>query len=373
MTEIELRKKQHMDLARSAGSQSGRSALWEDVHLIPVSLPEISINEVDLRTEFLGHALQAPLVIAGMTGGHRESLEINGRLAQAASEFGLAIGTGSQRAALANPELVPTYAVIRQRAPKALVIGNIGMSQLVPQQTDPAFGPEEIRAAVAMVEADLLAIHLNAIEELIQPEGDREMRGIGAAINQSVKWSPVPVIAKETGAGMSRESAARLATFGVQGLDVGGVGGTSFARIEALRAREAGDERGMRVGRTFEDWGIPTALSVIEASVAGLPLIATGGIRNGLEAAKALALGASLVGLGGPAINAALESQEALITEIAHLLEELRVAMTLVGAATISDLRQHRPLLLGQVGEWIKARRDRDSEEKAPGHAPGDS
>lgn len=361
MTEIERRKKEHMEIARSPASQSGRSALWEDVHLLPVSVPEFSITDVDLSTTFLGHQLQAPVVIAGMTGGHLDALSVNRRLARAAAEFGLAIGTGSQRAALADSKLVPTYAIIRKEAPNAMVIGNFGMCQLVQQRGTPAFGSVEIRAAVAMVEADFLAIHLNAVEELVQPEGDRGMRGIGAAVKKCVEWSPVPVIAKETGAGMSRESAMRLASFGVQGLDVGGVGGTSFARIEAIRAREAGDERGIRVGGTFKDWGIPTALSVIEASAAGLPMIATGGVRTGLDAAKALALGATLVGIGGPAINAAIESSEALMTEIALLLEELRVAMTLVGTATVGDLRKHQPVLTGQVGQWLKARGQTDS------------
>lgn len=356
MTEIENRKKQHMELARSSASQSGRSALWEDVHLIPASLPEISIAEVDLATRFLGHDLRAPVVIAGMTGGHQDALEINRRLARAAAEFGLAIGTGSQRAALADPKLSPTFAVIREEAPNSVVIGNIGMCQLVQQGDTPAFGPDQIRAAVSMVEADILAVHLNAVEELVQPEGDREMRGIGTAISKCVGWSPVPVIAKETGAGMSRESAMKLASFGVQGLDVGGVGGTSFARIEALRAQQAGNERGIRVGRTFEDWGMPTALSVIEASAAGLPVIATGGVRTGLDAAKALALGASLVGIGGPAINAAIESLDSLMKEVSHLLEELRVAMTLVGAAGVADLRAHQPVLLGQIGQWLDSR-----------------
>ncbi|MGH9245260.1 MAG: type 2 isopentenyl-diphosphate Delta-isomerase, partial [Acidimicrobiales bacterium] len=282
-----------------------------------------------MSTTFLGHRLAAPVVIAGMTGGHERALEVNRNLAQAAAKLGIAIGTGSQRAALAAPALIPTYSVVREHAPDAVVIGNLGMCQLIPQGDEPPFGREEILSAVAMIEADLLAIHLNAVEELIQPEGDRSMRGILAAIANCVAWSPVPVIAKETGAGMTRESAASLASCGVHGIDVGGVGGTSFARIEALRAREAGDARGSRLGETFGDWGVPTALSIIEASTADLPLIATGGVRNGLHAAKAIALGASLVGVGGPAIIAARSSADAVIEEMTLFLEELRVAMTL--------------------------------------------
>lgn len=356
MAGIENRKKEQMDLARSAAAQSIRSALWEDVVLLPASTPELSLKEIDLSTTFIGHELQAPLMIAGMTGGHDEALEVNRNLAKAAAEFGIAIGSGSQRAALVNPGLVPTYAVIREHAPDALVIGNIGMCQLIPQGDTPGVTHDQMRAAVAMVEADMMAVHLNAIEELIQPEGDRNMSGIGSAIAKCVEWLSIPLIAKETGSGMTRESAGRIATFGVQALDVGGAGGTSFARIEALRAREIGDERGIRIGQTFEEWGVPTAVSVIEASYAGVPLIATGGVRTGLQAAKALALGASLVGIGSPAINAATKGADAVKREVSYLLEELRVAMTLIGAVDVVELRKHRPVLVGRVGEWVRAR-----------------
>jgi isopentenyl-diphosphate delta-isomerase len=356
MTEIENRKKQHMDIAQSSASQSGRSPLWDDVVLLPLSLPEVSVSDIDLTTTFVGHRLQAPLLIAGMTGGHEDALRVNGNLAAAAETLGIAIGTGSQRAALLDPRLVPTYAVIRERAPNSMVIANLGMSQLIRQGENPPFGSAEIQRVVEMIDADFLAIHLNAVEELVQPEGDRAMTGIGQAISECVGWSPVPVIAKETGAGMTRESAVRIAAHGVAAIDVGGVGGTSFARIEAVRAQAVGDERGIRIGETFMDWGIPTALSLIEASAAGLPLIGTGGVRNGLHAAKALALGASLVGIGGPAINAALDGVDAVIQVISDILEELRVAMTLIGTINVEALARHRPAVVGQAAEWLRAR-----------------
>jgi isopentenyl-diphosphate delta-isomerase len=311
---------------------------------------------VDLSTTFLGHRLQAPFLIAGMTGGHEGALDVNRNLAQAAARLGRAIGTGSQRAALADPRLTPTYSVVRDQARDSLVIGNLGMSQMVSQGRVPPFGPADFAAAVDMIGADAMAIHLNAVEELVQTEGDREMKGIASAIAACVEWSPVPLIAKETGAGMTRESALALAATGVRGLDVGGIGGTSFARIEALRAREAGDERGVRVGATFADWGLPTAISILEASGAGLPLIATGGVRNGLHAAKAIALGATLVGIGSPAINAALISDDAVIQELSLMIEELRVAMTLIGVADIESLHRHRPVVMGRVAEWQRGR-----------------
>ena len=277
MSIIENRKREHLELALSDGSQSPRSPLWEDVHLVPESVPDIGPGGVDLSVEFLGRRLPTPLVISGMTGGHAQALEVNRNLALAAAELGLAIGTGSQRAALVDPRLAGTYSVVRDHAPDAYVIGNIGMSQLVEQRDGPPLGRSQIRQAVSMIEADALAVHLNAVEELIQPEGDREMQGLLDGIVGAVRWSPVPVIAKETGAGMARETARKLSGAGVAALDVGGAGGTSFTRIEAMRAKAVNDESGARIGRTFAGWGVPTAVSLLEASETRLPLIATAG------------------------------------------------------------------------------------------------
>ena len=356
MSIIENRKREHLELALSDGAQSPRSALWEDVHLAPESVPDVGPAEVDLSVDFLGHRLPTPFVISGMTGGHSQALAVNRNLALAAAELGMAIGVGSQRAALVDPGLARTYSVVRDHARDSFVIANIGMSQLVEQEDGPPLGRAQIRRAVSMIEADALAVHLNAVEELIQPEGDREMRGLLDGIANAVRWSPVPVIAKETGAGMARGSARKLGGVGVEALDVGGAGGTSFARIEAMRARAVDDKSGARIGRPFAGWGVPTVLSLLEAGEAGLPLIATGGVRNGLHAAKAMALGASLVGMGGPFIRAALEGPEAVIAEGRLVLEELRVAMVLTGVRDIDGLRALEPVLIGTVAEWLAAR-----------------
>ena len=356
MSSIESRKGEHIELALSEGSQNRRSALWEDVVLVPVSVPDIGPDDVDISVDFLGRRLATPLVISGMTGGHARALEINRNLALAAEELGLAIGTGSQRAALKDPNLVDTYSVVRAHAPGAFVISNIGMSQLISQGGEPPMGKRQIDQAVSMIDADALAVHLNAVEELVQPEGDRNMRDLPGGIANAVRWSSVPVIAKETGAGMARETALQLAEAGVAALDVGGAGGTSFARIEALRAEAMGDATGVRIGRTFADWGVPTALSLLEAGAAGLPLIGTGGVRNGLHAAKAMALGATLVGMGGPLIRAALEGPGAVIAEARLVLEELRVAMVLTGVRDVQGLRGLEPVLVGTAAQWLTSR-----------------
>ncbi|MGH8913590.1 MAG: type 2 isopentenyl-diphosphate Delta-isomerase [Acidimicrobiia bacterium] len=356
MSSISNRKKEHLEAAVQTTSQTGVGAGWEDVHLVPASLPDISMSQVDVSTDIAGHDIEAPIVIASMTGGHEMSMPINQRLAMAAESLGLAIGSGSQRAALRDKSLARTYSIIRETAPGAVVLANIGVCQLVPQGDEPALVRGEIEEVVGMVDAQFLIIHLNVVEELIQPEGDSNMAGLLSAIGSVVSWSPVPVMVKETGAGMSRETAAALAGQGVTALDVGGAGGTSFARIEGARAKQRGDRRGSRFGSTFGDWGIPTAISILEARGAGLPVVATGGVRTGLDAAKALALGATAVGLGRPVLTAAIEGYDKLLEELSDFIDELKVAMVLTAARDVPALRGHHPVLTGHVSQWADQR-----------------
>jgi isopentenyl-diphosphate delta-isomerase len=265
------------------------------------------------------------------------------------------MGVGSQRAALRNPDLAHTYGVVREQAPNALLIANIGAGQLVDQDSGPAFSVEHARRAIEMLRADALAIHLNTLEESVQPEGDRRAIGAAEALRRVVAGTDVPVLAKETGAGLSASAALRLKDLGVAALDVGGVGGTSFAAIEGLRAASQGDRKGQRLGEVLRDWGIPTAVAVIMAGVAGLPMIATGGVRSGLDAAKALTLGATAVGVARPILRAALEGEAALNDWIEQCMLELRTALFLTGSHSLAELRLRPRVILGETRAWLDA------------------
>jgi isopentenyl-diphosphate Delta-isomerase len=351
---IERRKDEHLELVTTADVDTRGSAGWTDVELVHNAVPELSASEVDLTTELLGHTLNAPLVIAGMTGGHPRAGAINSILARAAERHGLAMGVGSQRAALVDKSLADTYRVARREAPAAFLIANVGAAQLITQDCVPGIGLDGVRDAVEMIAAQAVAIHLNFLEESIQPEGDRSAAGCLDEIATIAAQLSVPLLAKETGAGLSRSAALALKHAGVAALDVGGSGGTSFAAVESMRAQARGDDRGSRLGSLLRDWGIPTAVSILAARAATLPLVATGGVRSGLDAAKAIALGATAVGIGAPVLQQALEGEDALDAWIEHFLEELRTVMFLTGSRTPEQLRRRPVVILGRAKAWAE-------------------
>jgi isopentenyl-diphosphate delta-isomerase len=350
---IETRKADHLRLSATSDVDALSGPGWDDVRLVHEALPEVDQCAIDLSVEFLGHVLQAPLVIAGMTGGHVTARDVNAVLARAAERHGLAMGVGSQRAALRRPDLAYTYTVVREQAPTAFLIGNIGAPQLIAQGETPPLSVAEVQAAVDMIRADALAVHLNFLQESVQPEGERNAFGCAAAIAGVVQNVSQPVIAKETGAGISQATALQLRQLGVKALDVGGVGGTSFAAVEGLRAEAQGATQAQRLGELFRDWGIPTPVSVVGAQSSRLPVIATGGIRTGLDAAKALALGATLVGVARPLLQAALEGDRAVDGWIGQFVYELRTALFLTGSSSLASLRQKSRVVMGQTRAWL--------------------
>jgi isopentenyl-diphosphate Delta-isomerase len=296
-------------------------------------LPELDYAEVDLSTNFLGKSLNAPLLISSMTGGTDLARTLNQRLAQIAQEYRLAMGVGSQRVAIENPAVSDSF-TLRKLAPDALLFANIGAVQL-----NYTYGLEQCLKAVDLLEADALILHLNAVQEAVQTRGDKNFKGLLEKIATLCQQLPVPVIAKEVGNGISGVMAQQLIALGVSAIDVAGAGGTSWAKVEAGRAQ---DPKQRRLGQTFSDWGIPTAECLVQVrSVAPtIPLIASGGLRNGLDAAKAIALGADLAGMALPFLMAAHDSEAALHELMEILTAELTTAMFCSGAANLTMLRE---------------------------------
>lgn len=326
---IARRKQDHIEINLSEAVQFRQVTTgFEHYRFIHQALPDMDLSSVDLRTTFLGRALGAPLLVSSMTGGVERGWEITRRLATAAQEFGCAIGVGSQRVALQDAARAK-YFMVRDVAPDVFLLANLGAVQL-----NKGFGPDDCRRAVDMIGADALFLHLNPLQEALQPEGDRDFSSLLARIAAVCAVLEVPVVVKEVGCGISARVARQLADAGVAAIDISGAGGTSWSAVEQHRATT---DRGRRLGETFSEWGIPTATSLRMAQQGAprLPVIASGGLRTGLDAAKALALGASLAGFAGPLLRAAAESDEAAYEELATLADELRLAMFCTGTRTV--------------------------------------
>lgn len=300
-------------------------------------LPELDRADIDLTTTFLGKKLAAPLLISSMTGGTELAKTINYRLADVAQKHQIAMGVGSQRIIIENPQLADTFAV-RRLAPDILLFANIGAVQL-----NYNYGVEQCQKIIDILEADALILHLNPLQECVQTEGDTNFKGLLDKIAKLCDRLPVPVIAKEVGNGISGKMAEKLLAAGVSAIDIAGAGGTSWAKIEGERAKD-GKQR--RLGATFADWGIPTAECIVAAKKAApdVPLIASGGLQNGLDAAKALALGADLAGLARPFLQAAAESESALNLLVEVLIAEIATVMFCTGCANLHEL-QHSEVL----------------------------
>ncbi|MEZ3183693.1 type 2 isopentenyl-diphosphate Delta-isomerase [Pseudomonas sp. LM13] len=335
------RKNDHLDIVldpgRAASTAGNGFAAFRFEHC---ALPELHLDQIDLRSQLFGRPLQAPLLISSMTGGAARSAAINAHLAEAAQQLGIAMAVGSQRVALETAGDQGLTGQLRQLAPDILLLANFGAAQLVR-----GYGVDEARRAVEMIEGDALIVHLNPLQEAVQVGGDRDWRGVLQAIEALAARLPVPVVIKEVGAGISAAVARRLIDAGVAAIDVAGAGGTSWAAVEAARAADASQQA---VAQAFADWGIPTAqaLLAVREACPNTPLIASGGIRDGVEAAKAIRLGADLVGQAAGVLQAAMHSSEAVVSHFEVLIEQLRIACFCTGSADLAGLRQARLLQL---------------------------
>ncbi|MEM3040784.1 MAG: type 2 isopentenyl-diphosphate Delta-isomerase [Nitrososphaerota archaeon] len=343
----ETRKADHIRICLSQDVQARRVTTGlEDVHLIHRALPEVARDDVELQTTLLNHSLSAPLVIEAMTGGTSEAAQINAALAEAAEQLGLAMGVGSQRAALETPALSYTDRVARDRAPSAFLMANLGLAQILEENWK-----DKVEKAIDMIEADAICIHLNALQEAVQVGGNTNFVGAIERLREVAEFLSVPVIVKETGAGISYEVAKALEKAKVAGIDISGAGGTSWAAVESHRQQEIH----LGLGHTFWDWGIPTAVSTFEAaSSTHLTIISSGGIRTGIDVAKTIALGASAAGLALPLLRPAVEGR--LHEILQGLIEELRTCMFLVGSRTVEDLKRSPLVITGLTAEWLRYR-----------------
>lgn len=307
---------------------------FQDYFFLHQALPELNLDSINTSTALFGKSLRTPLLISSMTGGTAKAHRINLTLAEGAQEAGIAMGLGSQRAAIEDGNLETTYQV-RSVAPDILLFANLGAVQL-----NYDYGVDQCRRAVEMVEADALILHFNALQEAVQPEGDGNFAGLLRAVEDVCRRLDVPVIAKEVGWGVSRDTARSLANAGVAAIDVAGAGGTSWSQVEMYRAPTA---RHARVAGAFIDWGIPTAISIqlCRQGAPDLPIFSSGGIKNGIDVAKSVALGATVAGLAGDFLRAADEYGVQGVVELAGAItDELRVSMFCSGAADIAALAQ---------------------------------
>jgi isopentenyl-diphosphate delta-isomerase len=341
----ELQKKAHLDLCATENvAFRNRTTLLENVQLMHRSLPELSLDAIDTSVELLGKRLKAPLIIAAMTGGTERALKINTELAAIAEANGYGFGLGSQRAMLDTTEAAYTYRV-RDNAPTVLLLGNIGVVQARDCDTS------VLESLVKSVEADALCVHMNPAMEVIQSQGDRNFFGCVDTFARLVNELSVPVVAKETGSGVSLEVARELSALGVKTIDVSGAGGTSWVGVEAMRAVGADRE----VGERLWDWGIPTAASVDYANRCSMKVIATGGIFNGLDVARCIALGASAAGIARPVLKFFHQGGSAKAEAyLKSVQKELATVMLLCGARTVAELKRVPRVITGELRFWLE-------------------
>ena len=335
VTQTSSRKADHIRINLDEDVRSGLTSGLERYRFTHQALPELNLEDIDLNSGLFGRELRAPILISSMTGGTEQAGRVNRVLAEAAQETGIAMGLGSQRAAIENPGLSDTFQV-RQLAPDVLLFANLGAVQL-----NYEYGIEQCQQAVDMIEADALILHLNPLQEAVQPEGDTRFSGLLNKIEAICQALHVPVIMKEVGWGFSEQAARQLAEAGVAAIDVAGAGGTSWTQVEMHRA-ETKDQA--LLAAAFIDWGIPTAQAIINVRNAApdLKVFASGGLREGIDIAKCIALGASLGGMASPFLKAANQSVEKTVDTISLIRRQIEITMFASGTANLEQLRKSR-------------------------------
>lgn len=339
---IRDRKDQHLDVVLSGGGRHARDAGFDAIRFVHEALPDLDHAKIDLGVDFLGRRLKAPFLISSMTGGPSRAEAINAHLAEAAQALGIALAVGSQRGALEGGADGGLNASLRDRAPDTPILANIGAAQLTQ-----GFGVDQARRVMEMIGADALIVHLNPLQEACQPEGDRDWWGVAAALEALIRRLDAPVVVKETGAGISAATARRLIDMGAAAIDVAGAGGANWGLIEGERATDPADKAH---ALAFADWGIPTARAIadVRAACPQALIIGSGGIRNGVDAAKAIRLGADIVGQAAGVLEAATQSSEAVIAHFEGLARQLRTTCFVTGSANLDTLTR-APL---QANNW---------------------
>ena len=349
------RKLEHIEVVLKEDVLGSSYNFLDDFHLVHQAIPEVDFKKIDTSTEVFGKRLSTPILISGMTGGHPETKKVNERLGIFAEKYKLALGVGSQRAAIEKKELVDTFRIARDMAPSIPILGNLGAPQFVEN-----YGVREAIEAIDMVDADALAIHVNPSQEVVQPEGDTNFYGVVNKLEELEKEVKCPLIVKEVGAGFSRESAVLLRNIGIQWIDVGGLGGTSWTAVESKRRKSRERPPFAEVGETFRSWGIPTPVSVLEVGqkCQDMNIIATGGVRTGIEVIKLLRLGAKLAGIASPFLHAVMSEEYELQMEryIEKLTREIKSTLFLTGSNSLEELMEKPIVVTGRSREWLLAR-----------------
>ncbi|MGC8656187.1 MAG: type 2 isopentenyl-diphosphate Delta-isomerase [Thermoplasmata archaeon] len=352
------RKKEHVELVLNKDISSSYN-YWNDIELVHNSLPEVDLDTISTQTKFLSKNFSYPFVITAMTGGYKKGKYINNTIAKISAELRIGVGIGSERGAIVSEDLKKSYSIIKDYD-IPLKIANIGAPQLINQKKSKALSDDDIAMLIDLINADVIAIHLNALQESLQPEGDTNYLGIFERINDLSK--KFPIIIKETGAGISEEVSAMLKDSPIKAIDVSGKGGTSFAKIELYRAIERKTYHA-QMGKIYEEWGIPSPLAVLYGKKSSKPIIGSGGILTGLDAAKAIAVGSDIAGMARPVLMAMKEgyesnSKDEMLKEARQFMDnfinEFKVAMFLTGSSNINNLKKANYIIKGECQEWIR-------------------